>query len=174
MNGLTIGKLAKQVGFSINIQNDTDDKIGIAVESMLTDLELRLNRAAEVATPKARQLFVTAITDMTLGDVMEIYNGPPDSATRYFQSKMSPPLAMAMRPVVDESLADVGAARSYEAAMLRYNSVPFVRKVDTDLSAYVVQKAMDGIFYYLAKEEAAIRENPAKRTSELLQRVFGY
>lgn len=145
----------------------------VGMDSMLTDLETRLNRAAEIATPKAKTLFVAAINDMTLDDVMTIYNGPEDSATQYFKSKMSGPLAVEMKPVVDESLADVGAAKSYDAVMEHYNSVPFVPKVDADLSDYVVEKGMDGIFYYLAKEEAAIRQDPAKRTTDLLKRVFG-
>ena len=147
--------------------------VKVGMDSMLTDLETRLNRAAESATPKAKQLFIGAINDMTLDDVMAIYNGPEDSATRYFKSKMSEPLAVEMKPVVDESLADVGAAKSYDAIMERYNSVPFVPKVDADLSDYVVEKGMDGIFYYLAKEEAAIRQDPAKRTTDLLKLVFG-
>ena len=145
----------------------------VGMDSMLTDLEMRLNRAAEVATPKAKQLFIGAINDMTLDDVMAIYNGPDDSATQYFKSKMSGPLAIEMKPLVDESLADVGAAKSYDAAMERYNSMPFVQKADADLSDYVVEKGMDGIFYYLGKEEAAIRQDPAKRTTDLLKLVFG-
>jgi hypothetical protein len=145
----------------------------VGLDSMLVDLELRLNRAAEIATPKARSLFVEAINDMTLDDVMAIYNGPDDSATRYFKSKMSAPLAAEMKPVVDESLADAGAVKSYESVMETYNDVPFAPEVEADLSEYVVQKGMDGIFYYLAKEEAAIRQNPAKRTTDILKRVFG-
>ena len=145
----------------------------IGMDSMLTDLETKLNRAAEIATPKAKQLFIAAINDMTMDDVMSIYNGSDDSATQYFKSRMTGPLAIEMKPVIDESLADVGAAKSYEAVMDRYNAVPFVPEVDADLSNYVVEKGMDGIFYYLAKEEAAIRSDPAKRTTDLLKRVFG-
>ena len=145
----------------------------IGMDSMLVDLETRLNRAAEAATPKARQLFITAINEMTLDDVMAIYNGPEDSATQYFRSKMSGPLAVAMKPVVDESLAEVGAAKAYDDVMARYNSVPFVPEVDENLGDYVVEKGMDGVFYYLAREEAAIRQDPAKQTTELLKRVFG-
>ena len=140
---------------------------------MLADLELEMNRAAEIATPKAKQLFVQSIKDMTMDDVMAIYNGPNDSATQYFKSKMSAPLGQEMKPVIDESLADVGAVKTYDDIMKRYDSVPFAPKVEADLSDHVVQKAMDGIFYYLAKEEAAIRENPAKQTTDLLKRVFG-
>tara|TARA_R110002049_G_scaffold157184_10_gene322224 strand:+ start:4864 stop:5613 length:750 start_codon:yes stop_codon:yes gene_type:complete len=145
----------------------------IGMDSMLVDLETRLNRAAEIATPKAQELFIAAINDMTLDDVLAIYNGPEDSATQYFKSKMSGPLAVEMKPVVDASLADVDVANSYDSVMERYNSVPFVPKIEADLSDYVVQKGMDGIFFYLGKEEAAIRQDPAKRTTELLQRVFG-
>lgn len=145
----------------------------VGMDSMLTDLEVRLNRAAEIATPKAKRLFIGAINDMTLDDVMAIYKGPDDAATQYFRSKMSGPLAVEMKPVVDESLADAGAVEVYDGVMERYNAVPFVPKVDADLSDYVVEKGMDGIFHYLAIEEAAIRQDPAKRTTELLKRVFG-
>ena len=147
--------------------------VRIGAESMLEDLETRLNRAAEVATPKAKQLFLGAIKDMTLHDVMDIYNGPDDAATQYFMSRMSEPLAAAMNPIVEDALSDVGAAQSYESVMRRYNSLPFVPKAEADLSDYVVAKGMDGIFFYLAREEAAIRKDPAKRTTDLLRRVFG-
>jgi len=145
----------------------------VGMSSMLDDLELKLNRAAEVATPKAKELFAQAISEMTFDDVMNIYNGPDDAATRYFQGKMTPPLAREMQPVVEQSLAEVGAVQSYDNVMKEYRSMPFVPDVKTDLTSYVVDKGMDGIFHYIAVEEAAIRQNPAKRTTELLQRVFG-
>jgi len=147
------------------------DKVGMA--SLLDDLELRLNRAAEVATPKAKKLFVQAISEMTFEDVMNIYNGPDDAATRYFQSKMSSPLAEEMSPIVSDSLSDVGAIQSYDNAMKEYKSIPFAPDVKTDLTTYVVEKGIDGIFHYIAIEEAAIRQNPVKRTTDLLQKVFG-
>jgi len=147
------------------------DKVGM--DAMLVDLELRLNRAAEAATPKAKALFLQSINDMTLEDVMAIYQGPNDAATEYFRNKMERPLASEMKPLVDQSLGEVGAANVYSDVMARYNAVPFVPKVDADLSSYVIGKSMDGIFYYLAQEEAAIRRDPAKRTTELLKQVFG-
>jgi hypothetical protein len=145
----------------------------VGMTSLLDDLELKLNRAAEVATPKAKALFSQAISEMTFEDVMNIYNGPEDAATRYFQDKMTPPLAKEMQPVVEQSLAEVGAVQSYDNVMGEYRTIPFVPDVKADLTTYVVEKGMDGIFYYMAKEEAAIRQNPAKRTTELLQKVFG-
>lgn len=140
---------------------------------LANDLELRLNRAAEAAAPAAKELFWQAISGMTLEDVEGIYNGPDDAATRYFQGKMTAPLAERMAPVVDRSLAEVGAIRSYDEMMAQYAALPFVPDVKANLTEYVVEKAMDGLFHYVAEEEAAIRNNPAKRTTELLQRVFG-
>lgn len=147
------------------------EKVGM--DATLVDLETRLNRAAEIATPRAQALFLQAIGDMTLDDAMAIYNGPPDAATQYFRTRMAAPLAADMTPVVEGSLADAGAVQVFNQVMERYNAIPFAPQVDADLSAYVVEKGTDGIFFYLAREEAAIRANPAKRTTELLRRVFG-
>jgi len=145
----------------------------IGMSGMLQDLELKLNRAAEVATPKAKKLFGQAITDMSFDDVKKIYDGPEDAATQYFKGKMSPELAEEMRPVVTESLAKVGAVQSYDNVMKKYRSLPFMPDVKANLTDHVVEQGIDGIFYYMAKEEAAIRQNPVKRTTDLLKRVFG-
>ena len=147
------------------------DKTGGAY--LLDDLELKLNRAAEVAAPKARAIFGQAISEMTLDDARKIYDGPDDAATRYFQGKMTKPLAAEMAPVVNDSLSEVGAVQSYDNVMGQYQALPFVPDAKADLTEYVVTKGMDGIFHYLAKEEAAIRQNPLKRSTELLQKVFG-
>ncbi len=145
----------------------------VGLASMADDLETRLNRAAEAAAPGAKEVFWQAITRMTLDDAVAIYEGPPDSATRYFERTMTPPLADKLRPVIDASLSEVGAIASYDAMISSYKSVPFVPDVKADLTRYVVKKAMEGLFYYLAKEEAAIRRNPAKRTTDILRKVFG-
>ncbi|NIA19893.1 MAG: DUF4197 family protein [Xanthomonadaceae bacterium] len=147
------------------------NKVGMS--SMVDDLELRLNRAAEAATPKAKKLFGDAIKEMTMDDAKAIYQGPDDAATSYFKGKMSKPLAEEMKPIVEKSLDEVGAIQSYDKVMSKYKSLPFVPDAKADLTNHVLDKGMDGIFYYIAKEEAAIRQNPVKRTTELLQRVFG-
>lgn len=142
-------------------------------ESMLDDLELKLNRAAEKATPQAKALFLQAIREMSIDNVRNIYKGPDDAATRYLQKRMSLPLAKAMRPVVSDSLSQVGAIQAYDDVMGEYQALPFAPDINADLTSYVVEKGMDGIFFYLAKEEAAIRQDPGKRTTEILQKVFG-
>jgi len=146
-------------------------KIGLS--GSLDDLEVKLNRAAEAATPKARKLFREAIAAMTFDDAKAIYKGPENAATRYFREKMSPSLAREMRPIVRGTLATVGAVQAYEDVMKKYRVIPLVPEVKADLTGYVVEKGMDGIFHYMAKEEAAIRRDPARRTTEILRRVFG-
>lgn len=145
----------------------------VGMAGLFDDLEVKLNRAAEEATPKAKALFSEAISKMTLDDAMEIYKGPDDAATRYFEEKMSAPLADEMRPVIQDSLSQVGAVQAYDAAMGEYRNLPFVPDVKANLTDHVVQEGLDGIFHYLAQEEAAIRQNPAQRTTELLKKVFG-
>lgn len=178
-----VGQLEQSDGFNadplIHIPlPDTFQKIrsvlgSIGMSNMLDDLELKLNRAAEQATPQAKQLFWDSIKQMSVEDVQKIYNGPEDAATRYFQGKMSQPLTEAMTPIVSDSLAQVGAVQAYDAVMTQYSSVPFVPDVKADLTTHVVDKGMDGIFFYLAKEEAAIRQDPVKRTTDILEKVFG-
>lgn len=146
------------------------DKVGLG--SPLQHLELRINRAAERATPKLRDILFQAIADLALDDVLETYRGPADAATRRFRARMSEQLTVEMRPVVEESLSAVGALRSYKSAMDVYNLLPSVPKVETDLTGHVVEMGMAGIFLYLAREEAAIRGDPLKRSTVLLQDVF--
>jgi len=145
---------------------------GVGMSDVLDDLEIRLNRAAETATPKAKLLFYNAINDMSLDDARGILEGPDNAATQYFKSKMTPDLKKEFTPIVDESLAEVGAIESYDRAVSSYKNIPLVPDVKADLSSYVVEKGMDGIFYYLAQEEAKIRQDPAARTTEILKKVF--
>lgn len=145
----------------------------LGMSAMMDDLELKLNRAAEQATPPAKKLFWDSIEAMTLDDIRGIYNGPEDSATRYFQASMSDPLAAAMQPIVELALNDVGAIQTYDAVMGQYATLPFMPNVKANLNSYVVEKGMEGIFHYLAIEEAAIRQDPVKRTTDILQKVFG-
>jgi hypothetical protein len=140
---------------------------------MADDLELRLNRAAEAAVPEAKALFWNAIEQMTLDDVRGIYNGPDNAATTYFQGKMSAPLTERMMPIVESSLAEVGAVQLYDRMIASYRDIPFVPDVKADLTAHVIDKALEGMFLYVGREEAAIRQNPAERTTDLLKTVFG-
>jgi hypothetical protein len=151
--------------------NDLAD-CDLIVEAVFEDVELKLNRAAEDATPKAKQLFWNAISAMTIRNVKQIYNGPDDAATEYFKGKMTSDLLKEMQPIIENSLSRVGEIQSYDAMMSKYKSLPFVPDIKANLTDHVLEKGMEGIFYYMAREEAAIRQNPAKRTTEILKKVF--
>ena len=144
----------------------------IGLEKYTDELRIKMNRAAETAAPKAKKLFWRAIKDMRWQDATKIYKGENDAATKYFKNKMTPALNRMMRPVINKTLADVGVVGAYNKALKKYHSIPFVPKVKEDLTNYVMQKSIHGLFYYLAKEEAAIRKDPAKRTTKLLKRLF--
>jgi len=145
----------------------------VGKSGLTDDLELRMNRAAEASVPQAKTAFFDAIEAMTIGDARKILNGPKDSATRYFESKMTPQLTDDFSPIVNTELAESGAAKAYDNTMGEYAKLPFVPDAKANLSSYVVEKALDAVFLFLAREEASIRDNPAARTTALLQKVFG-
>lgn len=134
---------------------------------------LSMNRAAEEAAPQAVDIFVGAIRDMTVVDAYGIVKGDDTAATSYFRDRTSDDLTGLFRPVITDSMATVGVVRSYKKMMDRYNSIPFVKKIDVDLERYVTEKALDGLFFMVGEEEKKIRTNPAARVTELLQKVFG-
>lgn len=171
-NGYNLDK-AIHIPLPDNLQKvqRTLNKVGMG--KYMDELELKMNRAAEVAAPKAKQLFWNAVTQMSWKDVKAIYNGPDDAATQYFKGRMTPELKRMMRPVIDQTLSQVGVIQAYDRAMSRYRAIPLVPDVRADLNDYVMDKGINGMFYYLAREEAAIRKDPAKRTTEILRRVFG-
>ena len=146
-------------------------KVGMG--SFGDELELKLNRAAEAATPKAKEIFWQAISSMSVQDARKILDGPSDAATQYFKGRMSVPLKDEMRPVIETTLSEVGAIAAYDAMIGSYESIPFVPNLKADLTEYSLDKALDGVFLYLAREEAAIRDNPEQRTTDLLKKVFG-
>ena len=143
------------------------------LSGLADDLELRMNRAAEEAVPVAGDLFGQAIAALTFEDVMAIYQGPTDAATRYLERTTGAGLAQQMRPIVDEALEQAGAVQAFDALAGQASSLPLIGNIRTNLTDHVLGYAHDAIFGYLAVEEKAIRENPAKRTTDLLQTVFG-
>lgn len=143
------------------------------MSGMVDDLEVRMNRAAEEATPVAKDLIIEAIRGLTFEDAIGIVRGPSDAATRYLERETSAPLGQKMRPIVDRALAHAGATEVFESIAGQLSGIPFAGSLEVDLTGHVVSHAEDAIFAYLAEEEAAIRSDPAARTTSLLRSVFG-
>lgn len=135
---------------------------------------LSINRGAEDAVGYAKSIFVDAIKEMTLTDALNIIKGDKDEATKYFKDKTKQKLITAFTPSVKTSLDKVDATKYYSDIVTTYNKLPTTfKKVDTNLTAFVVGKAVDALFDQVAKEEANIRVNPLARGSDILKKVFG-
>jgi len=143
------------------------------LSGLADDLEVRMNRAAEQAVPVAKDVFLGAVRGLTFEDAMAIFRGPPDSATRHLERTSGAELANRMRPIVEDALADAGAVQLCDGLAGQAASLPFVGSVRTNLTDHVLDWANRALFGYLAEEEKAIRQNPAARTTGLLQKVFG-
>jgi nitrogen regulatory protein PII len=144
----------------------------VGMGSLVDKAILSMNRAAEEASKGAGTIFISSIKQMTVTDAVNILKGGDFAATNYFKEKTTAELAQQFRPVIEKALNNVNATKYWTDVTTTYNT--FSRnKVDTDLSAYVTQKAMDGIFYQVGLEEQKIRKDPVARTTEILKKVFG-
>jgi len=133
-----------------------------------------MNHAAEQAVPLATDVFVEAISSMSIEDAKGILNGPEDAATRYLQRTGGPSLKEKMLPLVQEATQKVGVTRYYKDLIGKAGfASQFVSLDALDLDRYVTGKALDGLFLMVAAEEKRIRENPVARSTELLKKVFG-
>jgi len=131
-----------------------------------------LNRAAEDAVKEATPIFVSAVKQMTFNDAKNILLGNDQAATTYLQNTTSTQLYSKFSPVIKSSFSKVGADKVWANIITQYNKVPIVKDVDPDLTNYVTNKAMEGVFKMIAIEEKNIRNNINARTSPLLKRVF--
>lgn len=181
--GNAVGVLSKENGFwgdplvKIPFPEEAvraSDKLRqLGMGNLVDNFNERMNRGAEKAAREATPIFVGAIKTMTFADARQILNGPENAATEYFRGRTSEQLYGKFSPVIQRTLDEVNAAKLWGDITTTYNKIPLVNKVETDLTRYVTNKALDGLFLKLAGEEQKIRQNPAARVTDLLQKVFG-
>lgn len=131
-----------------------------------------LNRAAEDAVKEATPIFVSAVKDMSFSDAKNILMGNDRAATSYLESKTTSQLYDKFNPVIQNSFKKVGADQIWSNLISRYNKIPLTEKVNPDLTDYVTNRALNGVFEMISKEEIEIRNNLSERSSNLLKRVF--
>ncbi len=146
--------------------------IQIEMQSQVDEFEFVLNHAAEDASSHAKDVFISAITDMTIDEAINILNGKDNAASVYLKKQTSGILYEKFKPLVTQSIKNVQLRKYWKVLLKSYNKVPLVKKIDVDLEDYVTQKTIDGLFLLLEKEETNIRNNPKARTSEILKKVF--
>ncbi|TAM98226.1 MAG: DUF4197 domain-containing protein [Chitinophagaceae bacterium] len=146
----------------------------IGLGSLCDKLELSLNRAAEDAAKQATPIFLNALKQMTLGDATNILTGSDTAATAYFERTTTSQLTAQFSPVISKSLNQANATKYWSDVTTQYNKIPFIKPVNTDLTAYVTQQAINGLFVVIGQKEKQIRGQLGARTTPLLQKVFGY
>ena len=145
--------------------------------AIVDEFETTMNKAAEAAVPKTLDIVKDTVSGMTLEDAGKILNGGDDAATRYLREKAGSSLEKAIKPIVSQATDQVGATASYKQLTANAGGGMLGGLLGggnaLDLDAYVTEKTLDGLFYKLAQEEKAIRENPVARSTDLLKQVFG-
>lgn len=145
----------------------------VGMGSQVDALEVGMNRAAEQATPQAKQIFLNAVTRMTFSDAHQILTGGDTAATDYFKNQSSAELTKAFAPIVHQAMENVGVVRQYNKLMQNPLAAPLASDKNFKLDDYVVGKTVDGLFYMLGQEEKKIRTDPAAQTTAILKEVFG-
>jgi hypothetical protein len=140
---------------------------------IVDDAILSMNRAAEEAAKSAAPIFLNAVKGMSFQDALGILRGADTAATSYLKGKTLASLTSAFSPTIDSALQKTGATKYWKTVFETYNKIPLSRKVNTDLSGYVTERALNGLFIQVAQEEQKIRKDPAARVTETLKKVFG-
>lgn len=146
----------------------------LGLDNQVDKVVTSINAAAENAVAEAKPLFVNAIKQMTFADVKNILFGNETAATDYLKSKTGAQLTASFEPKIQSSLDQVNATKYWTDVVTTYNKIPFITKMNPDLSSFVTEQAIKGLFIKVAEEEMAIRENPLERTTSLLEKVFNY
>lgn len=133
-----------------------------------------MNEAAEKAAPEAKVIFVSALKQMSIEDAKGIVTGGDTSGTEFFKRKTNAELTEAFRPIIEKQMANVGVNEKFQSLMGSAPKMPFMKSPTLDINGYVLQKAIDGLFYMMAQEEKKIRTNPAAQVTPLLKMVFGH
>lgn len=165
---------AIKIPFPSDAQRVATTLRNIGMGKMVDDVELKINRAAEDAAKSAGPIFLNAIKQMTVTDAMNIIsNQQPDAATQFLQRTTTEQLVSSFKPNIKAALDKTLATKYWNDVMSRYNQIPFVAKVNTDLADYVTRKGISGLFYMVGQEEAKIRKDPMGQASSILSKVLG-
>lgn len=154
--------------------NKVIDKLSFipGFKNLEDELIKKVNRAAEDAAKKAGPIFLSAIKGITFNDAMNILMGDKNAATQYLNSRTYNSLYGEFKPVLVNSLNKFGALDLWSNAITKYNSIPLVNDINTDLADHINTKALGGLFDLVEKKEEGIRADVSQRTTSILQKVF--
>lgn len=170
-NGFYNNSLVK-IGLPSELQKIEKTLRDVGLGSLADEGIKALNTAASSAVKEATPIFVDAITSMTISDATTILMGNRDAATQYLKKSTQTSLYNKFNPVIKSSFTKVGADKVWSNIISKYNAIPLVQKVNPDLTDYVTQEALKGVYTMIEKEEVNIRTNVSARSSNLLKSVF--
>ena len=147
--------------------------MALGLSGQVEKFETTLNRAAEEATKEAIPIFVDAIKNMSVQDGFAILKGGNGAATTFLKNRTSAILDSTFAPIVKNATSKVKLTEYWNPLITKYNALTLGEKLNPDLDAYIRQKAIDGLFIMVAKEEDKIRLDPAARVTDILIKVFG-
>ena len=163
--------------FPPDAQKVKDKAIDLGLQNKVDQFELTLNRAAEEATKEASPIFIQAIKDMSIGDGFTILKGEDNAATNYLRDKTTSKLVSAFSPKVKAAIDKVQLTKYWTPLTKAYNTANILTggsDVDTDLNAFVTERAIKGLFLLVEKEEKNIRKDPLARVTDILKKVFSF
>ena len=80
---------------------------------VFTQLETQLNRAAEAAAPKAKDIFLNALANISITDALTLVtSGSTDAATQFLRRSTQSQLISAFHPDIEAAIDQVGAGRA--------------------------------------------------------------
>lgn len=150
-----------------------DKMVQLGFQQQVTNFETSLNRAAEEASKEAAPIFLNAIKEMSISDGFAILKGVDTAATHYLREKTTLQLKEKFSPVVSNSISKVKVTSYWTPLANTYNMIPGVKKQNPDLTAYVTDRAINGLMLMISQEEKKIRQDPAARVTDILKKVFG-
>ena len=166
---------AIKLPFPPDAQKVKDKAIDLGLQNKVDEFELTLNRAAEEASKEAAPIFVNAIKQMTISDGFAILKGADNAATNYLRDKTTDQLKSAFSPKVKDAIDKVSLTKYWEPLTKAYNTSTLLTgkdEVNTDLNAYVTDRAITGLFKLVEGEELKIRKDPVARVTDILKKVF--
>ena len=180
---MAVKELSAPGGFSDNpdVRIELPGNLGKASRTLkmmgmggqISQLEDKMNQAAEAAVPQAQSLLVEAIRNMSVQDAKAILTGPNDSATNYLESSSRDQIRALFLPVVKNATDQVGLAQQYNTFASQAANFGVVDSKDASVEGYVTERTLDGLFEIMAAQEADIRSNPAQAATNIAKRVFG-
>lgn len=167
------GNLAIRIVLPEKLQKVGGTLRQVGLGGQVDAFERKMNDAAEAAASQAGTIFVDAIRQMSFQDARMILTGSNTAATDYFRAKTSASLKAMYQPIVTARMRELGVVSAYDGMLAKYMAIPLAAKPELPrIEDYVTDRALEGLFRMIAAEEQQIRQNPAARTTALLQKVF--